>query len=113
MLPELLTAALKATFPPEVVKVNALVGVELETALLTVIAAVLLRVAEPTPSLVSSTAGVMFEVLAPAVYQVPLIHSPVESNVPVETVMPAGMPLVVKVCVAFANPGAVNVIVQV
>jgi hypothetical protein len=97
MLPELLTAALKATFPPVVVKVRTLVGVELETALLTVIAAVLLRVAEPTPSLASSTCGVMFEVLRPAVYQVPLIHSPVESNVAVETVMPAGMPLVVTV----------------
>ena len=52
MLPELLTAALKATFPPVVVKVKALVGVELEIAWLTVIAAVLLSVAEPAPSLV-------------------------------------------------------------
>jgi hypothetical protein len=94
---------LNVTSPVVVVKVRWLPNPDPETALVTVIAEVLLRVAEPTPSLVSSTAGVMFEVLAPAVYQVPLIHSPVESNVAVETVIPAGMPLVVTVSVKELN----------
>jgi hypothetical protein len=95
MLPELLTAALKATFPPVVVKVRTLVGVELETALLTVMAPVLLSVADPLANRVCSVVGVIFEVPDVLVYQVPLNHSPPVSVVPVATVIADGRPLVV------------------
>ena len=95
ILLELLTAALNAMLPPVVVKVNGLEGVELETALLTVIAPVLLNVADPLANLVCSVVGVIFEVPDVLVYQVPLNHSPPVSVVPVATVIAEGIPFVV------------------
>jgi hypothetical protein len=104
MLPELLTAALKATFPPVVVRVRTLLGVELETALLTVMAPVLLRVAEPLPRRVSIEVGVTLEVPDELVYQVPFSHSPPASAVDVETVIAEGIPFVVTVSDKGVNP---------
>jgi hypothetical protein len=104
ILPALLTAALNATFPPVVAKVKTFVGVELDTALLTVMAPVLLSVADPLPRRVSIEAGVTLEVPDELVYQVPFSHSPPASAVDVETVIAAGIPLVVTVSEKAVNP---------
>jgi hypothetical protein len=65
------------------------------TALLTVMAPVLLSVADPLANRVCSVVGVIFEVPDVLVYQVPLNHSPPVSVVPVATVIADGRPLVV------------------
>jgi hypothetical protein len=49
-------------------------------------------------------AGVTFEVLVIPVCQTPLIHSPVESIVPVETLTPVGIALVLTVSVILVYP---------
>jgi hypothetical protein len=89
------TESLKVTSPEVVVKVKCLPDPVPATALLMVTAPVLLRVAEPVPSWEWIAAGVTFEVPDELVYQTPLSHSPLESRAPEETVMAAGIRLVV------------------